>query len=356
MNNNKNIIIITIFLLLLYSCKQYEVKEEVKDTCPKNNDEFIQNFNLNNFDIIKNKAKLAGEYYAASNERRIDFFYPYIKDLRGGFIGVGTDQNFTFIAWAKSDYAYLMDFDWVAIYVNRLHMLFFQHSQNFKEYKNYWSPKNYKETLKLIEQEIHDQEERNKYINIYNKVRYIVLDRFNDFDYMTKNFNFQSFHNNEEDFIYIKKMISEKRILPVLGDINATVTFQEINQASKRLCIPVRVLYLSNAEEYYRYPETFRNNIKNMFIDENSLIIRTVTTGAKIFGYPKGEKNLDIPFHYNIQKVQNLIEWFTIEKLWIYNMMKYRRDIETGFSILEKNPLEAGLITPDPKILISERK
>ncbi len=355
MNNNKNIIII-IFLLLLYSCKQYEVKEEVKDACPKNNDEFIQNFNLNNFDIIKNKVKLAGEYYAASNERRIDFFYPYIKDLRGGYIGVGTDQNFTFTAWAKSDYAYLMDFDWVALYVNRLHILFFKHSESFNEFKNFWSPKNYKQSIKLIEQEIQDKEEKSKHKGIYTKVLNIVTERFNDFDYMTKNFNFQSFHNNEEDFLYIKKMINENRIYPVLGDINATVTFQEINQASKRLCIPIRILYLSNAEEYYRYPENFRNNIRNMYIDENSLIIRTASTGAKTFGYPKGEKYMDVPFHYNMQKIANLIEWFSIEKLWIFNMLQHRRDIETGFSILEKTPIEVGLIKPDPQIQTSEKK
>ncbi|GIX40275.1 MAG: hypothetical protein KatS3mg129_0008 [Leptospiraceae bacterium] len=347
--NNKKILVF-IFILVLGYCKSEDLKHIpkketiIKDVCPRNNYEFYQNFIFYEYDVIKQKDQLRVEHYPTSNERRIDLFYPYIKNKKGGYIGVGTDQNLTFIAWAKSDYAYLVDFDWVAVYINRLHLLFIDKSENFQQFREKWSLKNKKNTIQFIKNYFKDKEEQKKFLKAYSIALYPVQERFRDLEYMSKHFKFSSFHNNPEDFQYLKKMIQENKIYPIVGDINGTITLQNIGKASKKLCVPIHVIYLSNAEEYYRYPESFRKNIMSLNIDKDAIIIRTVTTGAKIFGYPEGEKYLEIPFHYNIQKVENLIQWFQLEKLWIYHMLKYRRDIEKGFSILETTPLEAGLL------------
>ncbi|MCS7206280.1 MAG: hypothetical protein NZ853_11350 [Leptospiraceae bacterium] len=322
---------------LIPQVEQVETGEK-KSHCPTNEEEFLSIFSRVEAENIVHKAQLTAPHYPASNERRIDLFYPYVKNLGGGYIGVGTDQNFTFIAWARSDYAYLVDFDWMAVYVNRLHILFFQESPSFLEFRKFWTRAHKNQTLNLIKNKIPDPKEQETYVKAYHYAQPHVNERLSDLFFMTKNFGFSSFHNQQSDFDYIKSLIEKKRIHPMLGDINGTKTLKSIGEASKSLCIPIRILYLSNAEEYYRYPQTFRENVKSLFFDEQSIILRTVTTGAKTLSFPDGEKYSEIPFHYNIQKIQNLVEWFQQEKLWIFTMLKYRKNLQKGFSILETYP------------------
>lgn len=330
------------FLILFISCQIPNSKEEIKETnqnqfCPKTQEEFEKVFLFKDKEDIINKTSLRAKHYPTSNERRLDLFYPYIKNKKGGYIGVGTDQNLILISWAKSDYAYLIDFDWVAVYINYLHLLFISNSNSFEEFKNFWYYKNKKRAEEIIQNKIIEKEEQEKYFYVYKIGLKSMPERFSDLEYITKNFNFISYHNNPEDFNYLKKLIEENKIYPVLGDINGNTILQKIGESSKKLCIPIRILYLSNAEEYYRYPKSFRDNISNLFIDEDSLIIRTVTSGAFEFGYPDGEKYKEIPFHYNIQEIKDLINWFEEENLWIYSMLKKNRiDIQKGLSILKK--------------------
>ncbi len=353
----KRTTLLSILLLIIYNCQKFTIRNEEfksyvetvdlnkdKKNCPLNHFEFYNSFIFYTHDDIEQKKELRAKHYPASNERRIDLYYPFIKNLGGGYLGVGTDQNLTFIAWAKSEYAYLMDFDWAVVYINRLHLLFLKNSNDFFEFKEYWSTKNKNKALSFIDKQILDVEEKKKYLYAYNIGVNAISNRFRDFEFMTKRFNFISFHNNPEDFQYLKKMIEENRIFPVQGDMNGEVTFQNINQASRKLCIPIRVIYFSNAEEYFRYPETFKKNIKTIFYDDKTIILRTVTTGAKEFGYPEGEKYLEIPFHYNVQSITNLVEWFELKNLQIYNMLKYKEDVERGFSILNRTPFEVKLI------------
>lgn len=339
------------FLLILFvSCQIPDTKKEIKETnqnssCPKNQEDFEKIFLFNEIENI-NKISLRAKHYPISNERRLDLFYPFIKNKKGGYIGVGTDQNLILISWAKSDYAYLIDFDWVAVYINKLHLLFISNSNSFEEFKYFWFYKNKQKGQEIIQNKIIDKKEQEKYFYVYKIGLESMPERFSDLEYITKNFNFISYHNNPEDFNYLKKLIEENKIHPVLGDINGNTILKKIGDSSKKICIPIRILYLSNAEEYYRYPKSFRENISNLFIDEDSLIIRTVTSGALEFGYPDGEKFKEIPFHYNIQKIKDLIEWFEEENLWIYAMLKKNRiELQKGLSFLKRN-LEKEVITP----------
>jgi hypothetical protein len=352
MKVDRKLFFLTVIWISIFSqCKTTEpIKQEENviqsnqsNSCPKSTEEFYQKFLFYEYDQIEKKPQLFADHYFASNERRIDLFYPYIKDKKGGYIGVGTDQNFTFIAWAKSDYAYLVDVDWMVVYVNRLHLLFFDASENFLEFKQYWSIRNKKNAIELIRNRITDTTEQKKYLQTYELARGMVWERLNDLEFMSKNFGFSSFHNNPDDFEYIKKMIQENRIYAVIGDINGNITLKNIGVASKNLCIPIHIVYLSNAEEYYRYPESFRNNIKNLNYDNQAIIVRTVTSGARKFGFPKGEKYPNIPFHYNIQPIENLIQWFQFDQLWIYEMMHYRDDLDVGISILKKSPNDLNI-------------
>ena len=93
-------------------------------------------------------------------------------------------------------------------------------------------------------------------------------------------------------------MLAAGRIRPMVADLNGDRGVVGIAAAAQKLGVPIRLLYLSNAEEYWtRYSEGFRANLKALPFDERSQVVRTLLTWAK---------NQD--YVYNAQGAQNYLE------------------------------------------------
>ena len=59
-----------------------------------------------------------------TNEDRLEIYEPHIRGIGGGNFGVGSIQNFTLAAWAKSEYIWLMDFTRIVVAANKIHIAF----------------------------------------------------------------------------------------------------------------------------------------------------------------------------------------------------------------------------------------
>ncbi|MBL8019159.1 MAG: hypothetical protein JNM27_05805 [Leptospirales bacterium] len=299
-------------------------------------------------DTLPKDRNLHADHYPASNERRIDLFEPQIRGLRGGYVGVGTDQNFTFIAWAKSDYAFLMDFDEIVVTVNKIHMYFLEISPTYAEYRTLWARQNRQSSLEVLKRRFEKTPEwplvQAAWANAHRGGS-DVPGRLEDLDYMARNHGLKTFSNDPAQYNYIREMVMRGRIQAVPGDLTGSKSMNEISQAARRIGIPIRVVYTSNAEEYFRYPENFRNNIAGLFIDDKSTMVRTATSGTKFeFGFPPGEKFVEMPFHYNVQPVANFQTWMKFRRYQsILTVLRARTPISPGYSIVNKTPLDAGL-------------
>ena len=75
-----------------------------------------------------------------------------------------------------------------------------------------------------------------------------------------------------------------------------------IADAARRMGVPVRIIYFSNAEEYFKaYTPAFRNNVTALPADEKSLVLRTVSVQKRLYPWsPDSEHSTDRGFHYNI--------------------------------------------------------
>ncbi len=322
-----------IFVLALSACETGPDKRER-----------ARHFVLSAVDSLPEDRNLHADHYPSSNERRIDLFAPHIQNLGGGYIGVGTDQNFTFIAWAKSEYAWLMDFDYVSVDVNRIHMFFIRQAPTYAEYKELWQRKNRKSSFELLEKRFGGEPDFYRIRNAW-KVAHRnwndVPERLRELDMMSKRFGLSTFSNNPADYQYIRTMILDNRIQAVPGDLKGSVTMQNIAMSARRMQVPVRLVYTSNAEEYMRFPDPMKANMLALPADEKSLIIRTTTTGTKhTLGYPEGEKFPDdFPFHYNIQPLLVYQAWMRKDGGFrVLDMIRHNRKLEQGLSIQEQTP------------------
>lgn len=341
-------------LFFIISCGG-NVKESPEDKAKNRK----KHFEITQFDELPKKRGLFAEHYPSSNERRIDFFMKHIKDLGGCYVGVGTDQNLSFIAKAKSEFAWFMDFDPVIVRVNKIHIYFLSIASDYPEFRRLWDRKNKASSYELIKKRF----EKDSDFDLIKQAwetghqNYAgVHERLGEIDYMIRNFKLETFANNAEEYSYLHKMAKEGRLQALSGDLTGTVSFRGIADAAKKMECPIRIFYTSNAEEYFRYPENFRKNILALPTDSKGLLIRTMTSGTKhTFGFPDGEKYPDeYPFHYNIQPLENLKKWMSFQMyLSIISIMKGRTPLEKGFSILNKTPqecdyIESGDVTTKP--------
>jgi hypothetical protein len=293
-------------------------------------------------DPLKKDRGLYAEHYPTSNERRIEMFFPIIQNLGGVYLGVGTDQNLTLAAKAKSEFIFLMDFDPEIVKVNECHVFFLKQSKDYETFKNFWDRKYKQFTLKSIEDSNEPTKDRIKAGYLLGiQAGMGVPERLQELNFMNKTFGFISFPHSDEEYQYLRKMALENKIQTLDGDLTGEITIREISKSIQNSNFKLRLMYTSNAEEYFRFPKNFRINIQSLPIDEKSIIIRTITAGTKnSWGYPDGEKFPDnFPFHYNYQKLDNMKKWMSLEKEFnIPYLLTHRTPISKGFSTIDKDP------------------
>ncbi len=89
----------------------------------------------------------------------------------------------------------------------------------------------------------------------------------------------RNYLNSENDFQFLRKMQLENRIVPVIGDLAGQKAMRDVGEYLKKQGSVVSAFYVSNVEFYLfgdgRFP-LFLENVKNLSVDENSVLIRSV--------------------------------------------------------------------------------
>ena len=94
-------------------------------------------------------------------------------------------------------------------------------------------------------------------------------------------------------------MLEEGRIRPMLANLLDDAAIAGIAEAARQLEVPIRVLYLSNAEQYWRrYDPQYRQNIAALPFDAEAVLLRTLL-----------RVSIDKDFHYNVQPAENYAQW-----------------------------------------------
>ncbi len=289
------------------------------------------------------------KHFPASNERRIDLYMPFISSLGGAYLGVGTDQNFTLLAWSGAEYAWLMDVDPVAVYVNRIHLFFFELAATYRDFLHLWKGENRESSFRLIWGRFGKFPDFAFYRKAWDvaQEKQAVEKRLKNYERMTARYGFVSFHNRVKDYRHIRELVLKKRIHSVPGNLLGNKTMASIAAAARRLNVPVRVFYTSNAEDYFSYLQQVRDNIIVLPSDSKSYVIRTVQ--KKAWNAVGEDIYPDNVFHYNIQPLRNLQEWMTVKKKFsVFEMLKYReRHSVEGVSIINRLPPDMYIKGPE---------
>ena len=252
------------------------------------------------------RAMMAGEeeerikteiHYVKTNERRHDVWFPYLEDKRGIYIGVAADQNYTLIALAKSEFVFLMDLDWRVTELHRCYEVLIENSDTPEALVERFHKDNEEASVELLTQAFSSQmseDELRKNLMSWRGARETVYRHLSKVIKREQDGAQTSWLSNPEYYAHIKKLYESDRVRMLVGDLTGPTTLGgTIADAAKNLGLPVQVLYLSNAEEYYDYTSQYRKNIQNLPIAQSSVVLRTI--------YSKDWVHADSLWNYQVQ-------------------------------------------------------
>lgn len=239
--------------------------------------------------------------YVLSNEWRHDVLFPRLAGLGGVFIGVATDQNYTMAAAAHAELLVLMDYDSEVVNVHRIYHAFIQASPTAAEMRALFQQKNALHAAELLRAAGADPADGAKLVTIYNRYR----ERMATYLFHVANVRVGQRHptwlGDPEAYAYIRALVQGGRVLARQGDLNnGKTTLKSIGDTARALKLTVRAIYTSNAEGFWKFSTTFRDNLRSLPHDEKTVIIRTYKHGM-----PSAAGDT---WHYNLHQLDDFLQ------------------------------------------------
>ncbi len=230
----------------------------------------------------KPAKRRANAHFWAGNERELYIFYRDLKDLGGGYIGVGSDQCYLFVGWMKARYAWCIDYDDKIVSVHWVHQAFLKAAKTPKAFINLWKYRNRKAAKRVLQKAYAGDPRLKSILRSFWRARGSIFTRLYRMSIFMQRAKTPSYLSVQSQYDFVRKHVLARRVRPMLGNLMATTAVRSIGKAAKRLKVPIRVLYLSNAEQYWRrYPEYYRKNIRSLPYDKRSLVLRTFGKSKK---------------------------------------------------------------------------
>lgn len=305
-----------------------------------------------------------GGYFGSDNLVSNELSYQHIipklaqMGVSGGvYVGVGPDQNFTYLAAIRPNKAFMLDIRRDCLLHHLLFKALFMSTRNRIEYLSMmfgkpfpvkskeWEKKPINDLVEYIDRTPADPKLYDKYhreiwnqINkfgftlndrdreavdrIYRaffeagmEVRYIIRDRP-----MPSNRYFPSYRSvlletdikkqqrnylaTEDGFQFVRKMQEQNRIIPITGDLSGEHAVRELGKYLEESGEKISAFYVSNVEFYlWRQSgsfERFVQNLKSLPIDDKSVIIRSYFN----YAYYAYQHPLTIENHFSVQLIQ----------------------------------------------------
>jgi hypothetical protein len=225
--------------------------------------------------------------YVTSNESQHYLFMPYIKNVGGAYVGVAAEANYSFIAYSKSRFAFLLDYDVHVVRLHRMIKALVKDAATPKEFIALFEERNAKKSEKMIKDAYAGDDKVNRIVWVYRYYRDKLLTHYKRIAQPSPQYKDFGWLRNSEAYSYIRTMYAQGRIAIVEGDLLKDKAVRSVGRAVKDLGTVVRIYYPSNAEEMWsKFPTAYRMNVLSLPFDERSIALRTIWANT----YPKGRK------------------------------------------------------------------
>lgn len=273
-------------------------------------------------------------HYWVSDEQRHDLFRDAISNSGGVFIGLGTDQNYLMAAWAKPEVLVPLDFDQMVVSMHYVFRVIFLNAKTPAEFIEMWSEEKYDTVRELVRQAYADKDPQFKkdVMRAQKQGTRFVRRRLKRITRSFKRQGLDTYLSDQAQYETIVDLFKNDRVFPVRGDLTAQKTVKQVAAAAKMAGLPIRTLYLSNAEQYFKYTPQYRENMLSLPFDDQTKVIRTAGT--------KKPWTADGVYDYLVQTGENFRKWISHKKTYnVWTIVQARKvNKKTGGSVVTKVP------------------
>lgn len=240
-------------------------------------------------------------HYLAGNEWSLEIYYPILNELRGGgggYVGVGTDQAYLFMSWMRPEIAWFIDYDPAVQEIHELYRVFFAHAKTPEEFITLWDKPSRDAAIEVI-MAAHEGRRAKALRRWYLGYRTWIHRRLRRVARSMKKADVPSYLTDQEHYEFVQQMLEQRRVRPLLVNLLESKGLRGVGKAANELGVPIRMLYLSNAEEYWpRYPKRYREIMAQLPFAGDALLVRTLLIWS-----------VNHDYRYNVQPISNYVEW-----------------------------------------------
>ncbi|MEZ4339253.1 MAG: hypothetical protein R3B82_21745 [Sandaracinaceae bacterium] len=208
--------------------------------------------------------------YVVSNEWAHRLFFPHIEGLGGAMISVGADQGYTMAAVARAELLYAVDYDPVIAATHRMYGVLVPEAETPAALLDRFRPEAEPDVVRQIEARL--GAEAGPVVDVYRHYRarlQIYLRR------LSRYAAGRTWLNDPALYAWIRALHQGGRVVARTCDVTGPPTLIEIGDATRRLGLPVRTVYLSNLEMFVANRPPLVANMRALNTDERSVLLRT---------------------------------------------------------------------------------
>jgi hypothetical protein len=239
-------------------------------------------------------------HYLVSNERRLDLFRPELDELGGVLLGVGSDQSYVMAAWSRTELLVIIDFDQQVVDLHSIHGALITAAPTVEELRRLWSEAAADEARAIL-REAHP--DRPELIALYDDSRQIVARRLHGLTRRYAELGVHSWLDTPAQYDFVAGLHARGRVVALRGDFTRDGVLRRAAAVLEAHSLPVKVLYLSNIEQYFTYRRPFKDNMLALPFAADTVVLRTLP------GRPAG-------FHYILQRGDDFRAWMRAPKVW----------------------------------------
>jgi hypothetical protein len=284
--------------------------------------------------------------YILSNEHRHDLFFPHVSELGGAFVGVGTDQCYTLAAMQNARLVWAVDYDPQVPLIHRMYNVLIRASDTPDALVAKFSPAERAQTETLLRTQLGSDPDAERIVSVYHRNRERL------FGYLQRSQRRidgvpLSWLADPELYRRVRALNNAGRIIARTGDVTAgDGAMAAIARAATRLHIPLRVIYFSNAEQFFRYLPPMVAVLDALPTDQRTVVLRTFREQGAPYPSP-GER-----WHYMVQPMTDLRariheNGYRYSRMIVLDIMQDRTHLgRNGISVVDSRVPRRFSLTP----------
>ena len=229
--------------------------------------------------------------YLKSNEPRLNVLAPYVENMGGGYTGVASDQNYTFIALARSQWAWVFDYDPNVVRWHHVLRAMILDAPDRAAFVERFKKASLKRGAEILATTYKDDPELANLVELYKSSGPTLVDH-----YAGQAKEAYTWLGTDEHYAYIRLLYQQGRMRALRGNMLDVHAMEGIGEAARKLSVPIHIYYPSNAAEFWVFTDQYRKNVRDLPFDDDSIVVQTISGISLKSGF--GQQGY---WHYNVQ-------------------------------------------------------